>query len=257
MSAGRRKAVGNKKRKMEIMLRIRAPFFIANNTVLVSHSLHDHSRERDGVEADDLWDFGTVRNATRHTTFGRNTPGPSAPPPLHPNLNPGLEPPAAPKYPVDPSPANSQPAGARLPQQPMGARPRPSSPPHKYSLSRASRNDFNNNGGDQDRRARQATTSSTSSGSSTLHSILPSAIVVKGEFPSNIAQDRFLLNDSPQGTVRGGPHQWEDDRSTLEDEDEDDVVRAVSQEGGEDRMMLDSVILPILSSVSLFTFFFF
>ncbi|KAF9515065.1 hypothetical protein BS47DRAFT_1372167 [Hydnum rufescens UP504] len=207
---------------------------------------HVEDSERDGVEADDLWDFGTVRNAARQTTFGRNTPGPSAPPPLHPNLNPGLEPSAAPKYPVDSSPANSQPAGARLPQQPMGARPRPSSPPHKYSLSRASRNDFNN-GGDQERRARQATTSSTSSGSSTLQSILPSAIVVKGELPPNIAQGRLLLNDSPQGTVRGGPHQWEDDRSTLEDEEED-VVRAVSQEGGEDRMMLDSVILPILSS---------
>ena len=99
-------------------------------------------------------------------------------------------------------------------------------------------------------------TSSTFSGSPTLQSILPSAIVAKGELPSNIAQGRFLLNDSPQETVRGGPHQWEDDRSTLEDEDEDNVVRAVSQEGGEDRMMLDSVILPILSSVSLFAPFF-
>ncbi|KAF9510148.1 hypothetical protein BS47DRAFT_1348288 [Hydnum rufescens UP504] len=46
---------------------------------------------------------------------------------------------------------------------------------------------------------------STSSGSSTLQSILPSAIIAKGELPPNIAQGRFLLNDSPLGTVRGGP----------------------------------------------------
>ncbi|KAF9509542.1 hypothetical protein BS47DRAFT_1349062 [Hydnum rufescens UP504] len=92
---------------------------------------HVEDSERDGVETDDLWDFGTVRNAARQTTFGRETPGPLAPLPLHPNLNlnPASEPSAAPKYPVDPCPANSQPAGAHLPQQPMGARPRPSSPP--------------------------------------------------------------------------------------------------------------------------------
>ena len=81
----------------------------------ISQLLHDHPRECNGVEADDLWDFEIVRNATRQTTFGRNTPGPSMLPPLHPNLNPASEPSAAPKSPADPSPANSQPPGTRLP----------------------------------------------------------------------------------------------------------------------------------------------
>ena len=65
------------------------------------------------------------------------------------------------------------------------------------------------------------------------------------------------MSDSPQGTVRGGPHQWEDDRAADEEEDDNEVGSAVShvaREGGEERMMLDSVILPILASVSCFTF---
>ena len=197
------------------------------------------SREDDDLE-EDLWDFGTVRTTARQQTIGRGTRSTAVTLGMQGiSLDEDGCPPKP--YPKDNSPVTSISANRPAPPLDTPKQGKPiavlSSPEFKAGPPYQS--------GSMVRRARQAATSSISSGSSALQSIPSEEIVIKGEVPS-IPNAKVRITDkpadSPQGTLRGGPHPWEDD-------DEDLAVDESQIDDLADRTMLDSVILPIIASV--------
>ncbi|KAF8330774.1 kinase-like domain-containing protein [Cantharellus anzutake] len=197
-----------------------------------------HEEQDEDEPEEDMWDFGTVRTASRKQTIGKGTNHVAVAlsmqglsiteEDIHPNSHPKDE---------LSTPGNrfAPPSYSQTHSTKVAAAP--SSPEFKAGPPYQS--------GSMIRRARQATMSSTSSGSSALQNLPSEEIVVKGELPG-IPRVRAAgaSADSPQGTVRGGPHHWDDDP------DDDDLAVGEGQiDDLADRTMLDSVILPIIASL--------
>src|SRR5258708_1984484 len=173
------------------------------------------SREEDEPE-EDLWDFGTVRTTARQQTIGRGTRNTA--------ITLGMqgisldEDGRSPKpFPKDHSQIHSISASRPTPPPPNAQVQGPKADAARSSPEFKAGPPYQS--GSMIRRARQAATSSISSGSSALQDIPSEEILIKGDVPSlpNVkVRTTGGATDSPQGTLRGGPHQWEDD---AEDED--------------------------------------